>query len=62
VVIGKQRPRQLHLLEVVETVDALRLRFRLAQRRQQHGGQDRNNGNDHQQLDEGEGQGKQAMR
>jgi hypothetical protein len=43
------------LLDIVEAVDFLPLSLGLGQRRQQQGGQDGNDSNNHQQLDQREG-------
>ena len=56
VVVGIHDPGQCQLFVVVETGGAQRLLFGLGQRRQQQRRQDGNDGDDHQQLDEGEGQ------
>ena len=45
-------PRQRQLPRVVHAHDALRLLLGLAQRRQEHAGQDRDDRNPHQQLDQ----------
>ena len=42
------------LPEVVQTGDAIRLLFGTGQGRQQHGGQNRDDGDDHEQFDQGE--------
>ena len=42
------------LLEVIQTIDLLRLLLRSGQCRQQHGGQNGDDGDDHQQFDQRE--------
>ena len=45
---------QANLTEVVQAANASRLRFGLAEGRQEHSGKDRDDGDDHQQFDERE--------
>ncbi len=45
---------QTHLLQVRKALDLIRLHLRLAECRQQHPGEDRDDRNHHQQLDQGE--------
>jgi hypothetical protein len=45
-------PGQLQLLQTAHAMDALGLRFRLAERGQQHASEDRDDGNDHEKLDQ----------
>ena len=47
-------PGEGELLAVVDTTDALSLGLRLRQSRQEHPGQNGNDGDDHQEFDEGE--------
>ena len=54
VVIGVHQPSQTNLLAVIHAGNGLRPDFRPRERRQQHGGQDCNDGNDHQQFDQSE--------
>ena len=46
---------QSHLLEVVETTDPSNLFLGLGEGRQKHAGQDGNDGNHHQEFNQGEG-------
>ena len=55
VVSGIEVPAEDELFVIAETHDALGLSLGLAQRRQEHTGQDGDDGNDYQQFDEGEG-------
>ena len=52
-VIGIHVPRQNQLLVIAHAHNALGLGFRLAQCWQEHGGQDRDDGDDYQQLNQG---------
>jgi hypothetical protein len=52
IVIGVKSPRQHHLAAVVQALNRLRLELGAAQGGQQQGGQDGNDGDDHQQLNQ----------
>src|SRR4030095_1543006 len=60
IILGVERPCQGQLPMVVQATDAMRLGFGLAQGRQQHAGEDRNDGDHNQQFDQGEGAGATA--
>ncbi|MFN9956097.1 MAG: hypothetical protein ACK55I_23630, partial [bacterium] len=51
VVFGVEAPGHHHLASVVHALDALGLGLGLGQRRKQHASQDRDDGDDHQELD-----------
>jgi hypothetical protein len=55
VVIGIELAAHSHLLAIVQTTYPLGADFGPAQRRQQHGGQNGDDGDDHQQFNQGEG-------
>ena len=54
VLVGVEQERERQLLRVVHAGDALALRLRLGEGRQEHARQDGDDGDDHQQLDQGE--------
>jgi hypothetical protein len=55
VIVSVQCARQTDLLQVVQALRSLGLFFRFAQGRQEHRGQNRNNRNDDEQFNQGEG-------
>ena len=61
VVLRHEIQRQAELLEIVQIHRPVAALFGLVQRRHQHGRQNRNDGNDHQQLNQGEGRGGGAV-
>ena len=54
VIIGKHLAAEAHLFFIAQAGDALGAFFGAGQRGQEHGGQNRDDGDDHQQFDEGE--------
>ena len=60
VVVGVQNPRQAQLVQIVEALNALGFGFRFRERGQQQRRQNRDDGDDHQKLDEREAHATQS--
>jgi len=54
-IVGPHAQAQADLLQVIDTANVLGFRFATGQRRQQQAGQDGDNGDDHEEFDQGEG-------